>query len=339
MSQRDLNVSVSFCVPAGTAGSARSRLWPAGGRAAEVVARARPPQVRARRHQRRVDQLAARQRWRRSASPLWTPVARAACTACRPGASSRSGRCRAWCPASCSRRRCAGLEHARDEPAELLLADHVDVLRVVGRHQRPGAVGLAAAGRVVVGQAERVAVLVRDHARVLDRRLGVDVVRADAGVDRDPGVGRRLRGAAARRSRTAAGPRGRATGRRRRSPSRRWRRCSRSGGPTSAARCCRSGAVELRVAVAAEPGEDHHEEVDDAVLVGVVAVVVDLRVGDRGGVIDGLAGRPAARVDVLQRADAGRARRSAPSPCRRRRSTACRPAAGTSRSSIRLPVL
>ena len=31
MSQRDLKVSVSFCVPAGTAGIARSRLWPADG--------------------------------------------------------------------------------------------------------------------------------------------------------------------------------------------------------------------------------------------------------------------------------------------------------------------
>ena len=64
-------------------------------------------------------------------------------------------------------------------------------------------------------------------------------------------------------------------------------------------------AVELRVAVAAEAREDHHEEVDDAVLVGVVAVVVDLRVGDLGGVEDRLAGRAAGRVDVLQRADAG----------------------------------
>ncbi len=222
---------------------------------------------------------------------------------------------------------CARLEHARDEPAELLLADHVDVLRVVGRHQRPGAVGLAAAGRVVVGQAERVAVLVRDHARVLDRRLGVDVVRADAGEDRD----RRCR-SSSWRVRARVGPEQR--------PALEVvrlvvgdvallavrRRCSRSGGRTSAARCCRRAApLSLRVAVAAEPGEDHHEEVDDAVLVGVVGVVVDLRVGDLGGVVDGLAGRAAARVDVLQRADAGRARRSAPSPCRRGRSSRVAP--------------
>ena len=60
----------------------------------------------------------------------------------------------------------------------------------------------------------------------------------------------------------------------------------------------------LRCAVAAQAREDHHEEVDDAVLVGVVAVVVDLRIGDRRGVEHGLAGRPAAGVDVLQRADA-----------------------------------
>jgi len=67
----------------------------------------------------------------------------------------------------------------------------------------------------------------------------------------------------------------------------------------------RRDAVDLGVPVAAEAREDRHEEVDDAVLVGVVVVVVDLRVGDLGGVEDGLAGRPAGRVDVLQRADAG----------------------------------
>ncbi len=63
-------------------------------------------------------------------------------------------------------------------------------------------------------------------------------------------------------------------------------------------------AADLGIAVAAEAGEDHHEEVDDAVLVGVVGVVVDLRIGDLRGVEDRLAGGAAARVDVLQRADA-----------------------------------
>ena len=195
------------------------------------------------------------------------------------------------------------LEHARDEPAELLLADHVDVLRVVGGHQRPLAVGLAAAGRVVVRQAERMAVLVRDHARVLDRRLGVDVVRPDAHAHRDPGVVRGLRRP------TRVGPEQR--------PSLEVVRLVVGDVALLAVRVRVAvlevgrvrpdvvvAAVELGVAVAAEPGEDHHEEVDDAVLVGVVGVVVDLRVGDRRGVIDGLAGRPAARVDVLQRADA-----------------------------------
>ena len=69
-----------------------------------------------------------------------------------------------------------------------------------------------------------------------------------------------------------------------------------------------AGAVgaraELRGTVAAAAGEDGHEEVHDAVLVRVVVRVVDLRVRDRGRVADELAGRAAARVDLLQRADA-----------------------------------
>src|SRR4029079_6877479 len=62
---------------------------------------------------------------------------------------------------------------------------------------------------------------------------------------------------------------------------------------------------ELGGTVAAAAGEDGHEEVDHAVLVGVVVGVVDLRVGDRGGRVHELAGGTAARVDVLERADAG----------------------------------
>src|SRR3954453_16293133 len=80
----------------------------------------------------------------------------------------------------------ARLEHPRDQPAEFLLADHVDVLREVGRHQRPAPIGLTRARRVVVGQAERVPVLVRDHARIGDRCLRVDVVRPDSRVHGDP---------------------------------------------------------------------------------------------------------------------------------------------------------
>ena len=77
----------------------------------------------------------------------------------------------------------------------------------------------------------------------------------------------------------------------------------------------------LRGAVAAGAGEDHHEEVHDAVLVGVVGVVVDLVVGDQRRVIDGLAGRPAAGVDVLQRTDAGQR-------TRQRRALAVEPVVG-----------
>ena len=72
-----------------------------------------------------------------------------------------------------------GLEHLGHDPAELLAREHVHVLRLVGRHQVPVAVGLAVPGGVEVGQAERVAVLVGDHARLVDRGLGVDVVGAD----------------------------------------------------------------------------------------------------------------------------------------------------------------
>jgi hypothetical protein len=43
--------------------------------------------------------------------------------------------------------------------------------------------------------------------------------------------------------------------------------------------------------VAARSCEDHHEEVDDAVLVGIEVRVVDLRVGNMCGVVDSLAGR------------------------------------------------
>src|SRR3712207_7270254 len=46
--------------------------------------------------------------------------------------------------------------------------------------------------------------------------------------------------------------------------------------------------------------EDQHEEVDDAVLVGVEVGVVDLGVGDGGGVVDDLPGRAARAVDVEQ---------------------------------------
>ncbi len=57
--------------------------------------------------------------------------------------------------------------------------------------------------------------------------------------------------------------------------------------------------------MATTAGEDGHEEVDDAVLVGVEVGVVDLRVGDHGGVVDQLARRPAAGVDLLECPDAG----------------------------------
>jgi hypothetical protein len=58
---------------------------------------------------------------------------------------------------------------------------------------------------------------------------------------------------------------------------------------------------ELAGAVAAAAGEDGHEEVDDAVLVGVEVGVVDLRVREDHGVGDQLAGRAAAAVDLLRR--------------------------------------
>ncbi len=58
-------------------------------------------------------------------------------------------------------------------------------------------------------------------------------------------------------------------------------------------------------AVAAAALEDDLEEVDDAVLVGVEVVVVDVGVSDDGRVVRRLGRRAAAGVDGLQRADAG----------------------------------
>ena len=206
-----------------------------------------------------------------------------------------------------------GLEHLGHDPAELLAREHVHVLRLVGRHQVPVAVGLAVPGGVEVGQAEGVAVLVGDHARLVDRGLGVDVVGADP--DEHLVVGGRGGLLRVRRVRPVERPalevlelvvRGEAgqaghrvgvVGLQRRGV----RPHVVVGGVGVGA----AGRAELRRAVAAAAGEDDHEEVDDAVLVRVVVGVVDLRVGDGRRVEDELAGRAAGRVDVLERADTG----------------------------------
>ncbi len=215
-----------------------------------------------------------------------------------------------------------GVEHLRHHPAELLAAEGVDVVRLVGRHQVPVTVGLPAAGRVEVRQAERVAVLVRDDRRMVDGRLGVEVVGADADVDleRVARVGGRHRRVAVvgvperlvlevlelvvGREAGQAGDRVGVV----ELQARRVRPDVVVG--TVGLAGVRVGQVaardaELGRAVAAAAGEDGHEEVHDAVLVGVVVGVVDLGVGDRGRVHDELAGRATARVDLLQRTDAG----------------------------------
>ncbi len=183
------------------------------------------------------------------------------------------------------------------DPAQLLTREHVHVLRLVGRHQVPVAVGLAAPGGVEVGQAEGVAVLVGDHARLVDRGLGVDVVGADRGrtpcsrrawsVVMSVYVGRRC-SSSGRPSRSLSwSSRGEAG-----QPGRRvgvvglQRRRVRPHVVVGGVGVGAAGRTELRRAVAAAAGEDDHEEVDDAVLVGVVVGVVDLRVGDRRRVED-----------------------------------------------------
>ncbi len=234
-------------------------------------------------------------------------------------------------------------QHLGHDPAQLLAAVDVHELALVGGHEVPVAVGLATAQRVEVRQPQRVAVLVADDGRLLDRRLGVHVVRADAHEDLEQvgprRGGHRGAGRVGVPERTAlevlelvladvAGLAGDRVG-----VGALEARGVRPDVVVAAGQRVRAGRDgELRAAVPAAAGEDHHEEVDDAVLVGVVVAVVDVRVGDDRGVVDRLGRRPAAAVDVGDDAGArhGRADDVGPEAVARRSTPSC-PAAGTCR--------
>ena len=301
---------------------ARSKLRPSVGRAAEVVAGSAPPGVRPGRRVtgvelRRVDQLASGQLGDVRLGVLHPAVGSLGQRVRRPvgrlpldGIGVLLG---VRPPGDGGGR--ARLQHLGHHPAELLAGEDVHVLRLVGRHQVPVAVGLPAAGGVEVGKAERVAVLVRDHAGLVDRRLGVDVVgpHPDERLQVVAHVGGGGLGVV-----LVGVPEGLAlevlqlvVGGVAGQPGLRvgvvelQRRRVRPDVVVGRAGVVAARDAELRAAVATTAGEDGHEEVDDAVLVGVEVGVVDLRVGDDRRVVDQLARRTAAGVDLLEGSDAG----------------------------------
>ena len=169
-------------------GQATSRLCPPSGVQPKSLPELRPPRrasamPRLAHLGRRSIELAAAAASPSYASPLCTSWPAQRVRLCRRGAASRSVGVASWSPSSRDGRRRPGAARAgRPSRAPAWLKTSMFCDLSVG-HQVPVAVGLAVAGGVEVGQAERVAVLVADDAGLVDRALGVDVVRADPHLD------------------------------------------------------------------------------------------------------------------------------------------------------------